>query len=154
MDPQSSSSFTVDVPAPDNDHHDDDDGGLPRGTTTTTTTTSLRPETFEWRPSRGPAIAALAAGRGLSSRGIKLVRLATDAGRGGGEIASGGGEVVAVYVGRRPAAAVFRGLGGNRGYFMFQGTGAQGILGETFRVVAVMTAVGVWDRQRRETRGG
>lgn len=128
-------SFTVDVPSPA--------GGF-------------RPETFQWRRSRGPAIAAAAAmgtsGSGSSSDtplltnrihhgGMKLVRLATDARHGGGEVATGGGEVVAVlYIGSKLTT---------RGYFMFQGTGAQGILGDRFRIIAVMTAVGMWDRKRR-----
>lgn len=73
---------------------------------------------------------------------MKLVRLATDAGHGGGEVATGGGEVVAVLY--------FRFKLTTRGYFMFQGTGAQGILGESFRMVAVMTAVGMWDQRRRQ----
>lgn len=129
---ENSSTFIVDVPDPQ--------GG-----------SALRPETFEWRPSYGPAIKAVAAlGEGKSQSkifhsGMKLVRLSTDAGHGGGDMATGGGEVVAVlYVGGMGHAKF-----STRGFFMFQGTGAQGILGETFRVVAVMTAVGMWDRKRR-----
>lgn len=127
-----SSTFTVDVPDPGRSD-------------------ALRPETFEWRPSYGPAIQAVAAlGEGKSQSaifhsGMKLVRLSTDAGYGGGDMATGGGEVVAVlYVGGLGHAKL-----STRGFFMFQGTGAQGILGETFRMVAVMTAVGMWDRKRR-----
>ncbi|PSR80491.1 hypothetical protein BD289DRAFT_63458 [Coniella lustricola] len=56
-----------------------------------------RIEAFEWRRSRGSAVKLL--GRGS---GYKLVRFATDAGNGGGEIATGGGEVVAVLAMGKP----------------------------------------------------
>lgn len=109
-------SFTITVPAP---------GGY-----------GDRPETFYWRRSRGPAVRALG-----TRAGWKLIRLSTDAGQGGGDIASGGGEVVAVYRHRRGLS--------RRGMFMFQGSGAQGILGEMFPLMAVMTALGIWDHSRR-----
>lgn len=136
FDPESPSTFTIEVPAPGN-------GG---------STHLHRLERFEWRPSRGPAVAAALAGEEFSKthHGMKLVRLATDAGSGGGEIATGGGEVVAVLYVSRSLRAQFS----TRGYFMFQGTGAQGILGETFRMTAAMTAVGMWDQKRKERRGG
>lgn len=118
-----------------------------------------RSEAFEWRHSQGAAVR-----RTGRRSGYKLVRLATDGGAGGGgERATGGGEVVAVFAvssssraspsswwGRR------RGRGGDRGgeagVFMFQGTGAQGVLGARWQLVAVMTAVGFWDAGRRAGR--
>lgn len=96
-----------------------------------------RQETFEWRPTRGPAVRLL--GR---RSGLKLVRLATDAGRGCGHVGSGGAEAVAVLafygVRWRRAAA-----------FQFQGCGAQGVLGQEWEVAAVLTAIGLWDKHER-----
>lgn len=82
-------SFTLDVPAPE-------------GHVT-------RPETFEWRHSKGTAVKTLG-----HHSGYKLVRLSTDVGIGGGEVATGGGEVVAVL-------AFSHGLRwSKRGLFMFR----------------------------------
>lgn len=64
-------SFTIDVPVPDGQ--------------------STRPETFEWRHSKSVAVKRLG-----HHSGYKLVRLSTDVGNGGGGVATGGGEVVAV----------------------------------------------------------
>lgn len=101
-----------------------------------------RPERFEWRRSRGKAVNRL--GR---SHGYKLVRLATDAGSGGGDIAMGGGEVVLVMA--RDRAFAWR----KAAQIMFQGSGAQGILGEHWQLVAGMTAIGIWDYKRRQAQG-
>lgn len=99
--------------------------------------TETRKETFEWRPTRGPAVRPLG-----KHSGLKLVRLATDAGRGCGHVGSGGGEAVAVLafygVRWRRAAA-----------FQFQGCGAQGLLGQDWEVAAVVTAVGLWNKYER-----
>ncbi|ROV94789.1 hypothetical protein VMCG_08845 [Cytospora schulzeri] len=96
-----------------------------------------RKETFEWRATRGPAVRLLG-----KHSGLKLVRLATDVSRGSGHVETGGGEAVAVLafygVRWRKAAA-----------FQFQGSGAQGILGQDWEVAAVMTAIGLWERHER-----
>lgn len=73
--------------------------------------------------------------------GLKLVRLATDVSGGSGYTGSGGGEAVAVLA--------FYGLGRKVAAFRFQGSGAQGLLGNDWEVVAVMTAIGLWDRHQR-----
>lgn len=75
---RSSYGFTIEVPVAAPTNSDDGRSGT-------------RIEAFEWRRSRGPAVKLLGHGSGY-----KLVRFATDAGNGGGEIATGGGEVVAV----------------------------------------------------------
>lgn len=115
-------SFTCQVPTPEG-----------RGT---------RLEKFEWRASKGNAVNRLGKGHGY-----KLVRLKTDAGRGGGEIATGGGEVVLVMT-RHNAFT-----GSKAGQVMFQGTGAQGVLGDHWQLVAAMTAIGIWDYKRRKESG-
>lgn len=112
--------FDIDIPSPD--------GGEPRT------------EAFEWRRSGGAAVRALGHGRGY-----KLVRLATDAvgGGAGGDLATGGGEVVAVL-------SFVEWSWSKRAVFMFQGAGAaQGVLGEDWRLAAVMSALGIWDHWRR-----
>lgn len=95
-----------------------------------------RGESFEWRFTRGPAVRPL--GR---HSGLQLVRLATDV-TGSGHVAPGGGEAVAVL-----------GLSGGRlrrtAAFQFQGSGAQGLLGDGWEVVAVMTAIGLWDKHEK-----
>lgn len=76
-----------------------------------------RTEAFEWRHSRGKAVK-----RTGHRTGYKLVRVSTDAGTAGGDIASGGGEVVAVFT--------THGTWRKAGTFLFQGSGAQGVLGD------------------------
>lgn len=125
-------SFEVHVPAP---------GGGGRGSSAA----AARAEAFEWRHSKGGAVR-----RTGRRSGYKLVRVSTDAGTGLGEVATGGGEVVAVFAARAGSSA-----GRSRaGRFMFQGSGAQGVLGAHWQLVAVMTAVGIWDhgRRRRELK--
>lgn len=94
-----------------------------------------RTEAFEWRHTKGKAVK-----RTGHRTGYKLVRLSTDAGIAGGDIASGGGEVVAVLT--------THGSWRRAGTFMFQGSGAQGILGEHWQLVAIMTAIRIWDKRR------
>lgn len=101
-----------------------------------------RPETFEWRRSKGKGVNRL--GR---KHGYKLVRLATDVARGGGELATGGGEVVLVMSRHKTFAW------SKAGQIMFQGSGAQGVLGEHWQLVAAMTAIGIWDYKRRKESG-
>lgn len=98
--------------------------------------TRTRPEAFEWRHSTGAAVR-----RTGHRSGYKLVRMATDAGVGGGDVATGGGEVVAVFTMHMKWSDWDQ-----IGTFMFQGSGAQGILGEAWQLVAVMTALGIWYR--------
>lgn len=113
----------------------------------------MRTETFEWRHSTGEAVR-----RTGRRSGYKLVRLSTDAGDGaGGELATGGGEVLAVIAGHAGPRAWVKGIKGPKGMgrlrasgvFMFQGSGAQGVLGEEWQLVAVVTAMGIWDYRRR-----
>lgn len=100
-----------------------------------------RLESFEWRRSRGKAVQRLR----RATNGYKLIRLATDVGHGGGgEIATGGGEVV--YVMTRHKILSWR----KAAQIMFQGTGAQGVLGAHWQLVAAMTAIGIWDYKRRK----
>lgn len=106
-----------------------------------------RLEQFEWRRSRGKAVQRLrlTRRRGTTTKnGYKLIRLATDVGRGGGEVATGGGEVV--YVMTRHKVFAWR----KAAQIMFQGTGAQGVLGAHWQLVAAMTAIGIWDYKRRK----
>lgn len=65
-------------------------------------------------------------------------------GRGGGEVATGGGEVV--YVMTRHKVFAWN----KAAQIMFQGTGAQGVLGAQWQLAAAMTAIGIWDYKRRK----
>lgn len=95
-----------------------------------------RREAFEWRHSRGPEVAAL----GASHAGWKLVRL----GGGGGGSGSGGNgeEVVAAWATARMSLS-------KQLQFHFLGAGASGLLGERWAIMAVITALRIWDRERR-----
>lgn len=105
-----------------------------------------RRETFEWRHSSGEAIAAV----GADSRGWKLVRVETGPPPGideaggsrfvpGGFVTSDGREVVAGWS--------FLSLGGGNkvAKFMFLGTGASGLLGDRWEIMAVLTALGIYN---------
>lgn len=95
-------------------------------------------EAFEWRRTTGPAVRLLG-----KHSGLKLVRLETDVDVASGPIASGGGESV--------AGLTFRGLCWRKvAAFRFQGSGAQGVLGQDWEAAAVMTAIGLWDRHERD----
>ena len=96
-----------------------------------------RREAFEWRRSTGEAVRGL----GGSSHGRKLVRLAAGGG-GSGPVAGDGGEVVAVCT---PS----RWTGKKMMIFQFVGSGAMGVLGETWALMAVVTAVGIFERDQR-----
>ncbi|KAI1135269.1 hypothetical protein F5Y05DRAFT_176903 [Hypoxylon sp. FL0543] len=109
-----------------------------------------RRESFEWRHSSGGAVKAL----GARGSGWKLVRLATGApagigGDGGasfvgrGVTASDGKEVVAVW-------AWASGSLTKKLKFQFLGSGANGVLGERWAIMAVITALRIWDRERRQ----
>ncbi|KAK7752593.1 hypothetical protein SLS62_005362 [Diatrype stigma] len=96
-----------------------------------------RRETFEWRHSRGDEVAAL----GAAHAGWKLVRL----GGGGGEKEAGGGsgeEIVAAWAHARMSLT-------KQLQFGFVGSGASGVLGERWAIMAVITALRIWDAERR-----
>ncbi|KAI1799345.1 hypothetical protein F4811DRAFT_568352 [Daldinia bambusicola] len=111
----------------------------------------LRREPFAWRRSRAEMVGAL----GGRSSGWKLVRLRTDApsgldGRGapaGGARARAragdGREVVAVWA--WATASLTKKL-----RFRFLGSGASGVLGERWAVMAVATALWIFERERRQ----
>jgi hypothetical protein len=107
---------------------------------------SGRREQFEWRHSYGDAVSVLDG----SLTGWKLVRLETGPPPGaqgmtftpGGYIGSDGREVVAVW-------ANAAGSMSKAAKFAFLGTGASGILGERWAIMAVMTAMGMFIRARR-----
>ncbi|KAI1388806.1 uncharacterized protein F4822DRAFT_258794 [Hypoxylon trugodes] len=108
-----------------------------------------RREAFEWRHTSGSAVASL----GGRSSGWKLLRLSTDAPSGvvgggsgkfvgGGASSSDGKEVVAVWAWASGSLTkVFK--------FQFLGSGANGVLGERWAIMAVATALKIWDRERR-----
>lgn len=105
-----------------------------------------RPEAFEWRHSYGEAIAALDGDRD----GWKLVRMATHApaGFGNAEFRAGGmmtsdmREIVAVWTDAYMSMT-------KQAKFAFMGSGNVGVLGERWAVMAVMTALGIWEKERR-----
>ncbi|KAI0137395.1 hypothetical protein BJ170DRAFT_605712 [Xylariales sp. AK1849] len=102
----------------------------------------IRREKFEWRSSRGGEVKHLGSG----TVGRKLVRLYVEADGVGGTRAvrdqgatSDGKEIVAVWADNPKWSA-------NRtGGFQFLGSGATGELGERFGVMAVITAVRIWE---------
>ncbi|KAI0837368.1 hypothetical protein F5Y06DRAFT_304756 [Hypoxylon sp. FL0890] len=108
---------------------------------------AARRETFEWRHSSGSAVKGLDA----RSSGWKLVRLATGAPGGveggnfvkGGVTAGDGKEVVAVW-------AWASGSLTKKLKFQFLGSGANGVLGERWAIMAVITALRIWDKERRQ----
>ncbi|KAI0171301.1 hypothetical protein BJ166DRAFT_518410 [Pestalotiopsis sp. NC0098] len=109
-----------------------------------------RRESFEWRHSHGNEVDSL----GGSSSGWKLVRLATDApgGQGdgsqfvrGGPQSSDSKEVVAVWSNARMSMS-------KQLNFQFLGSGVTGALGERWAVMAVITALRIWDRERKARR--
>ncbi|KAI1657463.1 hypothetical protein F4813DRAFT_396358 [Daldinia decipiens] len=115
-------------------------------------------EMFEWRRSRGDAVAAL----GGRASGWKLVRMRRDAasGLGGGGRGRGRGQGQAGVFGRGAAAAgdgrevVAVWAWANMSLtkklrFRFLGTGASGVLGERWAVMAVATALWAFDKERR-----
>ena len=108
---------------------------------------ALRREGFEWRASHGDEVKEL----DRWSHGWKLVRLHGEAEGIGGTRAvrdagttSDGKEVVAVFATysgwSRTKAAKFR----------FLGTGAAGHLGRRFAIMAVITALRIWDLQKKK----
>jgi hypothetical protein len=104
-------------------------------------------ERFEWRHSSGDAVASLE-GR---KTGWKLVRVPEDSEKSGedgsrvpvgtGYVTSDGGEVVA-------ALAYVNGKGKETARFGFLGSGSTGSLGERWAIMAVMTALGIFQRDR------
>ena len=106
---------------------------------------NIRPETYEWRHSYGEAIAALDGDRD----GWKLVRMTNGPPPGvdgqfvpGGYMTSDGKEVVAAWTDAFMSMT-------KRAKFAFLGTGQSGLLGERWAVMAVMSALGIWEKERR-----
>lgn len=100
-------------------------------------------ETFEWRHSSGNAIATLGGARD----GWKLVRMSTQPLPGAprpnpslGFVSSDGREVVAMYSGARMSVSKHL-------KFAFVGTGLSGALGERWSVMAVTSALGIWEKE-------
>lgn len=120
--------FTVEIPWP--------------GSGNTPGSSSYRAESFEWRRSNSPAVAGL----GGRSQGWKLVRLSSEVlpppGRSGLTAAGDGHEVVAV------CAHAVMSLS-KLWKFAFAGTGASGVLGERWAVMAVVTGLMIWDLESR-----
>ena len=99
-------------------------------------------EQFEWRTSRGNEISELT---GHSAYGWKLVRLSRTVGPGSDNRrqralgrASDGLEVVAVLA-RNVSASMTKAL-----KFQFLGSGLDGSMGETWEIMAIMTALQLW----------
>ncbi|KAI1652163.1 uncharacterized protein F4817DRAFT_363080 [Daldinia loculata] len=113
-----------------------------------------RREMFEWRRSRGGAVEAL----GGRMSGWKLVRMRTDAPSGLGGGGGGGGRGTATFAGGaragdgREVVAVWAWANMSltkKLRFRFLGSGASGVLGERWAVMAVATALWIWERERR-----
>ncbi|XXG97107.1 hypothetical protein Hte_003402 [Hypoxylon texense] len=101
-------------------------------------------EAFQWRHSSGKEVRALDA-RGHGD-GWKLVRLAPDAPAvDGATFASDGREVVAVWKKVYSATKKLK--------FQFLGTGATGALGEPWALMAVASALKIWDSIHIDTAG-
>jgi len=108
----------------------------------------MRLEMFEWRHSYGDAIAGL----GGAVDGWKLVRMDSRPPPGvagafvpGGALTSDGKEVVAVWSDATMSMS-------KRAKFAFLGTGLSGFLGERWAVMVVTSALGIWERRRRQSR--
>jgi hypothetical protein len=93
----------------------------------------LRSEPFEWRHSRGEDVGKLGS---VWGRGWKLVRTA---GQGGAE----GNEVVAVFTTGTVSLT-------KKFCFKFIGAGENGSLGERWAVMAVISAMAIWEKERRK----
>lgn len=94
-------------------------------------------EAFEWRHSMGKEVTDLSGGM---AAGWKLVRLGAAAAEEG---SSDGLEVVGVWVtGRQNLKEAMK--------FRLLNSGANGVLGDTFSYAAAVTAVGMWDHERRK----
>ena len=102
-------------------------------------------EEFEWRHSSGSAIKDYACAR----QGWKLMRMATGppSYEQAGYTSSDGKEVVAVWA--NVAMSMTKSW-----RFAFIGTGATGVLGERWAVMAVMTALLMWEQERRARASG
>jgi hypothetical protein len=103
---------------------------------------SGRREEFEWRHSSGDAITAL----GADHFGWKLVRMATSPHAAHSSFTTKDGkEVVAAW-----SRTSMR--GSKVAKFQFLGTGETGLLGERWAIMAVVTALGIYERERRDER--
>ncbi|KAI0541710.1 hypothetical protein GGR58DRAFT_455900 [Xylaria digitata] len=109
-------------------------------------------ESFEWRHSSGVEVEAL----GGRHSGWKLVRVSLPPIHMGKNHhhsnsalghSSDGKEVVAVWAGANMSVSkILR--------FRFIGSGADGSLGERWAIMAVATALAIWNRNRRSRSGG
>ncbi|KAI1761169.1 hypothetical protein GGR53DRAFT_469612 [Hypoxylon sp. FL1150] len=110
--------------------------------------TAWRREVFEWRHSHGDAVSAFLDG---AKAGWKLVRLADSSGdEGGGRLvwprSSDGCEIVAVWAHARLSfTKVLK--------FRFLGSGATGALGDRWAIMAVMTALRMYQHNQRNRNG-
>lgn len=113
--------------------------------------TAWRREVFEWRHSHGDAVAAFLDG---ASSGWKLVRLADSSSDPSGSESrrlvwprsSDGYEIVAVWShARLSLTKVLK--------FRFLGSGATGVLGERWAIMAVMTALRMYQHNQRNRNG-
>lgn len=93
------------------------------------TDTNLRKEPFAWRHSSGEGAKSIAGW----CRGWKLVRTGS----------RDGNEVVAVFA--APPLSVTKKLA-----FQFVGAGETGEFGERWAVMAVISALGIWEKEKRE----
>ncbi|KAH8202108.1 hypothetical protein TruAng_003686 [Truncatella angustata] len=100
-------------------------------------------EKFEWRSSKGSEVKSLSSDKHPAGR--KLVRISVEAGVGGTRAVrdegatSDGREIVAAW------ADNAKWSGNKAGVFQFLGSGATGELGERFSVMALVSAVRIWE---------
>ncbi|KAI0181410.1 hypothetical protein GGR52DRAFT_524318 [Hypoxylon sp. FL1284] len=118
----------------------DGSSGFPHRPLTFAVDTAGRSESFQWRHSSGAAVDSLG-GRGS---GWKLVRLGADAKpAAGAALSSDGKEVVASWAWNSGSLT-------KKFKFQFLGSGATGELGDRFALVALASALKIWDRERRQ----
>lgn len=100
----------------------------------------LARSTFEWQQLSGEEVTTLS-GPGT---GFKLVHTARP-GSGAGPRAGDGNEVVAFFSTTAMSAT-------EKMQFRFVGSGEAGILGERWSVMAVISALGIWEKERRKMK--
>ncbi|RKU44775.1 hypothetical protein DL546_006765 [Coniochaeta pulveracea] len=102
-----------------------------------------QPEPFEWRHSSGGEVKSLS-GWGT---GWKLVHTGPGGqGTGSGPRSGEGNEVVAVFA--VPAMSITKAV-----EFRFLGSGMTGQFGERWAVTAVISALGIWEKEKRRNAG-
>ncbi|KAI8624054.1 hypothetical protein F5Y19DRAFT_341316 [Xylariaceae sp. FL1651] len=112
-------------------------------------------ERFEWRHSSGPEVGSL----GGQFSGWKLVRLSSNSShvpdpqnppRREGDVfgrSSDGSEIVAVWAWSSWSMPEVL-------HFKFLGSGADGSLGDRWAIMAVISALAIWNKERKQKRGG